>query len=264
MAAMLDRTLGIATQLDRALGYEANASGTSFLNDPLTMLGTFQVASPAVTVTANRSAPGQLATVKWDTEGVEPQPFTIVKDGVLVDYQTTREQASWLAPYYHKAGKPVQSHGCAAVQDALAVPMQHMPNLALAPQATDVTLDNLVAGVKDGILITQGETRADFQARTGTLMGRMYQIKNGRVGRPLVGGAVIYDSLNFWKHIDSVGGAATREVIASATYPRTALYDRWSGQYPAKGEPPQRTSNSIEGVAAMVMEQAVVDLRRKA
>jgi TldD protein len=63
VASLLGRTLGIATQLDRALGYEANASGTSFLNDPLAMLGAFQVASPLVTVTANRSTPGQLVNV---------------------------------------------------------------------------------------------------------------------------------------------------------------------------------------------------------
>jgi TldD protein len=264
MAALTERTLGMATQIDRALGYEANASGTSFLNEPLAMLGSLQLTSPLVTVTANRSAPGQLATVKWDTEGVEPDDFTLIHDGVLVDYQTTREQAAWLAPYYQKARRPVRSHGCAAVQNALSVPMQHMPNLALAAARTDVTTDDLVANIKEGVLVTHGETKADFQARTGTLTGIMHEIKNGRVGRPLQGGAVIYDTIDFWKHVIAVGGTSTQAVIASTTYPGTPLYDRWSGRYPAKGEPPQRTSTSIQGVAATVTNQAIVDLRRKA
>src|SRR5690606_6648288 len=42
VAGLTDETLGRATELDRALGYEANASGTSYLNDPLGMIGTYE------------------------------------------------------------------------------------------------------------------------------------------------------------------------------------------------------------------------------
>ncbi len=58
---IMDGTLGRATELDRALGYEANAGGTSYLNDPLGMLGTYQVGAPRITVTANRSERGGAA-----------------------------------------------------------------------------------------------------------------------------------------------------------------------------------------------------------
>src|SRR5690606_31659789 len=47
MATLVDATLGRATQLDRALGYEANANGTSYLNDPVAMLGTYRVGADA-------------------------------------------------------------------------------------------------------------------------------------------------------------------------------------------------------------------------
>jgi TldD protein len=264
MAALLDRTIGVATQLDRAMGYEANASGTSCFDDPLGMLGVFKVGSPLVTVTANRSAPKQLATVKWDNEGVEPQPFSLVQEGVLVDYQTTREQAAWLAPYYQRTGKSVQSHGCASSENAECITMQHMPNLALTPSKTPATLDALVANVSDGILVVNGQTRADFQARTGLLLGECYEIKHGKLGPLLVGGSVLYDTVNLWRNVVALGDVSTQTTIASTTYPWGAAFDRITGAYPVKGEPPQRTSYSVQAAAAVIAKQAVIDPRRKA
>jgi TldD protein len=265
MATLIERTLGIATQLDRALGYEANASGTSFLNDPLAMLGTLQVASPLVNITANRSAPGQLATVKWDDEGVVPEDFSLVHDGILVDYQTTREQAAWLAPYYQRRKVAVRSHGCAAAESALTIPMQHPPNLALTPASANVTLEDLIGNVENGILVTNGQVRnVDFQTRTGLILGTMFEIRNGRVRQLLEGGGLTYDTLEFWKHVSALGGSATQVVSASATYPYTPMFDRMTGMYPVKGEPPQRTSNSIQAVAATIANQTLINPMRKA
>jgi TldD protein len=262
MATILDHTIGRATQIDRALGYEANASGTSFLNDPLAMLGTFKVASPLVTVTANRTTPGQLATVKWDDEGVEPQPFTLVNQGILDDFQTTREQATWLAPYYQRMGRPVRSHGCAASEDAGFITMQHMPNLALTANTAAVDLDHLVADVKDGILVTDAHTQVDFQSRTGLLAGgKMHEIKNGRVGRPLVGGAIMYDTLDFWNHVTALGGAATQSIVASTRLPKAAFFPLPDL---VKGQPPQSVSYSVQGAAATITQQALINPRRKA
>jgi TldD protein len=264
MAALLDRTLGIATQLDRAYGYEANTSGTSFLSDPLNMLGTFQLASSHVSITANRSAPTQLATVRWDDEGVEPADFTLVQDGVLMDYQTTREQAAWLAPYYQRHNHPVQSHGCAMADSALCIPVQQTPNLALRPAPSHTNIEDLVATVRNGILITDGAATADFQARTGMLHGTMHEIKNGRVARALVGAAVRFDTLDLWKNIIVLGGPSTQVTSASSWYPYPADFERMAGMYPVKGEPPQRASNSVQAVAAVITNQTVIDPRRKA
>jgi TldD protein len=263
-SALLDRTIGVSTQIDRALGYEANASGTSFLNDPLTMLGTFKVGSPLVNVTANRSVPNQLATVKWDDEGVEPQPFSLVKEGILVDYQTTREQATWLAPYYKHIGQPIRSHGCAATEDALCIPMQHMPNLELASATQIANLDALIADVPDGILVTEGVVSADFQARTGLLLGRIYEIKNGKLGHPLVGGGILFDTLDLWRNVIALGDASTQSVSASIAFPYNSMVERLAGLYPVKGEPPQRTSHSIRAGAVTIAKQALVHPRRKA
>jgi TldD protein len=265
MAALLEATLGVATQLDRALGYEADAGGTSFITDPLAMVGHAQVASPVVTVTANRSAPQELATVQWDDEGVTPQPFTLIKDGVLVDFQTTREQAAWLAPYYHAHGRPVVSHGCAAAEDAHGITQQMLPNLALLPSPAAIRLDDLVADVQEGILIEGGTvSQVDAQARTGLLLGgRMRQIRNGRAGAWLMGGAVLFRSQDLWKHITAVGNASTQGGISRTQYTGVeAMFENLLVH--GKGQPPQFTSHSVRAVAATIPKQSLIDPLRKA
>lgn len=263
MATILDRTVGVATQLDRALLYEASAGGSSFLTNPLEMLGHFQMASPDVTVMANRSAPAQLATVQWDDEGVRPEPFAIIKDGILTDFQTTREQAAWLAPYYQQHGLPVRSHGCASAPEALSVTMQQPPNLAVLPGKTDVGLEELAANVQDGILVTAGLVGADYQATTGTLTGKMRQIRNGKIGRLVVGGAVLFKTLELWKGITALGGVSTQETLGLPAL--FTVFNFARSHWPdMKGEPVQWTSHSVSGVAALIPNQALINPRMKA
>jgi TldD protein len=271
MASLVEQTLGVATQLDRALGYEANAGGTSFLDDPLAMVGQYQVTSPLVTVTANRSAPRALATVNWDEEGVVPEPFPVIKDGVLVDFQTTREQAAWLAPYYAKTGRPVTSHGCAAAEDASYITLQHMPNLVMTPSAAAIRLEDLVADVQEGILVEGGGvTQIDSQARNGLLDGAMREIKHGRLGRSLTGGTVQFATRDLWKHVTAVGGATTAMGIAMSAYESYMLQllyaDRAGQYYPAryKGQPAQTTRHSVQAVAATIPNQPLINAERKA
>jgi TldD protein len=254
MAELLDKTLGLATQLDRALGYEANASGTSYLNDPLDMLGQFYAASPLVTITANRSTPTQLATVQWDDEGVDPQDVTLIKDGIVNDFQTTREQAAWLAPYYAKVGRPVRSHGYAASESALSVTLQHMPNLALTPNATDVSQDDMIASIRDGVFV-DGYAQCDFQSRNGLLFG-LREIKNGRLGKVITDGGIYFNSLDFWKHVTAVGGKSTLGMYRNS---------RWGVSWgDRKGQPAQRSGHTVQAVAVTIENQPLIDAWKKA
>jgi TldD protein len=271
MSSVVAKTLGTATQLDRALGYEANAGGTSLIDDPLAMVGHYQVAAQPVTVTANRSAVTQLATVKWDDEGVEPEQFTLVKDGVLTDFQTTREQAAWLAPYYQQSSRPVRSHGCAGAESALRITMQMMPNLSMEPSAEavkgSVSLNDLVSSVKDGILIEDGEVSSvDFQGRNGLLVGKMHEIKNGKVGHLLRDGAVQFNTLDFWKHVLAVGGPSTVATTSESQYTGREFGLKWGMRMSGalKGQPQQGTSYSSTAVAATVANQPVINPMRKA
>jgi len=249
MATLLDETIGPATELDRAVGYEANASGTSYLGpNPLELLGSYVVGSPLLTVVANRSLAGGVATVRWDDGGVAPEEFTVVKDGALVDYQTTREQATWLAPYYQRLGRPIRSHGCANASSALAITMQHAPNLALMPGKNDTSFDDLVAGTERGIAVLSLSVRMDQQLLNGMAAGTMREIRRGKLGRYLVGGAIVFRTPELWKNLVAIGG------------PRTVA---WSGTARSKGEPRQRTDHSIGAVPGKITQLSLVDLRRR-
>jgi TldD protein len=251
MAEFLANTLAPATQLDRALGYEANAGGTSYLGPhPLTVLGT-AIASPVVTITADRSTPFALATTKWDDEGVAPTDFTLVKNGIFVDYQTTREQAAWLAPWYAKQGLPVHSHGCAMAPDALSVTMQHTPNLILQPGTATHTVDDLVASLDHGLLVESLNVEMDFQCNTGQAkLGGVTEIQHGKRVANLTGAGLLFRSPELWKNIQALGGSTSQE---------------WIGGYGSvKGEPRQNTGFSIAAVPALIKQQTIIDPNRKA
>lgn len=210
LANLIDATLGPATELDRAMGYEANTLGTSFLNDPLHQVGVFKMGSPLLNLRANRSMAGGCATVKWDDEGVEPDETVLVKDGILNDFQTTRESASWLSPYYQKSGKPVRSHGGAMSGRLDRAPTQGACNLVMEPATQDIAIDELISGVKRGLLVLSGQSRADQQALNAESGGNIvYEIINGRRGRVISDAVILTRTPEFWKNLDGIGGAKT-------------------------------------------------------
>ncbi len=87
----IHESIGHATELDRALGYEAAYAGTSFAT--FDQLGKLVYGSPVMNVTGDRTAEHGLATIGYDDEGVEAQSWDLVKDGTLVGYQLDRRIA---------------------------------------------------------------------------------------------------------------------------------------------------------------------------
>jgi len=88
----IHESVGHPTELDRVLGWEANYAGTSFAT--LDKLGSLKYGAPHVNFKADRTRPGGMSTCGYDDEGVKTTQWFIVKDGILVDYQTNRETAS--------------------------------------------------------------------------------------------------------------------------------------------------------------------------
>ena len=77
----IHESIGHATELDRALGYEAAYAGTSFATPD--KLGSLQYGSPIMHVTGDRIAEHGLATVGYDDEGVAAQSWDLIAGGVL-------------------------------------------------------------------------------------------------------------------------------------------------------------------------------------
>lgn len=250
VAALVRATLGDATQLDRAVGMEANAGGTSYLGpDPEDYLGT-KLGSPILNVSGNRSMHKGLATVKWDDEGVEPETFSIIENGMVVDYQTSREQAPWLSSWYKSRNMPVRSHGCAWAPTADNFPLQHTPNLEVTPGDGAKSFEEMIKNTSRGIAFIEGKVSTDFQSRTGVAGGGglMREIVDGELGQGLIGAQILFDSTQIWKNLLELGRESTAETVMATSF---------------KGEPPQSSLCSVQAVAGRFKEIAVVDSMRK-
>lgn len=208
----LHESIAHPTELDRIYGYEANYAGTSFIFPPEDFLGRFRYGPEIMNVQGERSSPGGLSTVGYDDEGVRPRDYLIVRDGLLVDLQTTREQAPWLADWYGRTGQEVRSHGCSYAQSWADVQFQRMPNVNLLPHPDrDVPLEELVDGVENGILIDgNGSFSIDQQRYNAQFGGQVFrQIRNGRVGGMLKDVAYQMRTPEFWNSMDLIGGPST-------------------------------------------------------
>ncbi len=213
----IHESIGHPTELDRAMGYEANYAGTSFIAPPEEKLGKLQYGKPIMNIQGDRSQPGALATIGWDDDGVQPDEFLIVKNGIFNDYQTTREQAPWLADWYAKQGKPVRSHGCSYADHWGSVAFQRMPNVSLLPSADNTSWDDLVAGVDRGIaIIGDGSFSIDQQRYNAQFGGQVaYEIRGGKVAGMLKDVAYQIRTPDFWNSMDAIGGKATYELGGS-------------------------------------------------
>ncbi len=203
----IHESVGHSTELDRALGYEANYAGTSFATPD--KLGKLRYGPPHLQFFADKTTPGGLATCGYDDDGVKTQRWDLIKNGVLVDYQTTREQARWIG---EKA-----SHGTCYAQDYRSFPFQRMPNVSLAPSPKEDKLDDLLAGVDDGIYVTgEGSWSIDHQRYNFQFGGQMfYEIKGGKLGGTLRDVAYQSNSLDFWSSCDAVAGSRSWELFGA-------------------------------------------------
>ncbi|MFD5116834.1 TldD/PmbA family protein [Streptomyces sp. NPDC058391] len=197
----LHESIGHATELDRALGDEAAFAGGTFATPDL--IGTLRYGSPLLNVTGDRTDPYGLATVGYDDEGVRAQSWSLISDGILTGCQTDR----------HTAGRIGlrRSNGCAFAESARFAPMQRMPNVSLTPAPDGPGLDELIAGIDDGIYLAgEGSYSIDMQRRNFQFTAdRARRIHRGRLAEPLDGVAYQADTLEFWRAMEAVGGPET-------------------------------------------------------
>jgi TldD protein len=197
----IHESIGHATELDRALGYEAAYAGTSFAT--VDQLGALQYGSPILQVTGDRTAEHGLSTVGWDDEGVAGQQWDIVRDGVLVGYQVDRNMA-------RLRGLP-RSNGCAFADSSSHVPVQRMANVSLQPAADGPTTEELIGGVDRGIYVVGDKSWSiDMQRYNFQFTGqRFYRIEGGRLAGQLRDVAYQSTTTDFWGSMARIGGPET-------------------------------------------------------
>ena len=197
----IHESIGHATELDRALGYEANYAGTSFATPD--KLGSLRYGSDLMHVTGDRVTEHGLASVGWDDEGVAAQTWDLVKDGTLVGYQLDRAMAA-------EFGLP-RSNGCAYADSAGHTAIQRMPNVSLQPVDDGPDLEGLIAGVDEGIYVVGDKSWSiDMQRFNFQFTGqRFHRIRGGKLVGQLKDVAYQATTTDFWGSMAVVGNPST-------------------------------------------------------
>lgn len=197
----IHESIGHATEYDRAIGYEAAYAGTSFATPD--KLGTMQYGSPIMNVTADRTVEHGLATIGFDDEGVRAQSWDLVRDGVFVGYQLDRVFAPKLGV--------ARSNGCSYADSPHHVPIQRMANVSLRPGTEDLSTDDLIGRVEDGIYIVGDKSWSiDMQRYNFQFTGqRFFKIRDGKLDGQLRDVAYQATTTDFWGSMEAVGGEST-------------------------------------------------------
>ncbi|MGO9965500.1 MAG: TldD/PmbA family protein [Acidimicrobiales bacterium] len=198
----IHESIGHATELDRAMGYEAAYAGTSFAT--FDKLGTLVYGSGVMNVTGDRTIEHGLATVAYDDEGVEAQSFELIRDGVLVGYQLDRRIARLMG-----LGR---SNGCAFADSPGHTPIQRMANVSLRPApGSGPSTEELISSVEDGFYVVGDKSWSiDMQRYNFQFTGqRFFKIAKGKLAGQVKDLAYQSRTTEFWGAMQAVGGEST-------------------------------------------------------
>ena len=204
----IHESIGHATELDRALGYEANYAGTSFAT--YDKLGSLVYGSPVMNVTGDRTVEHGLSTIGYDDEGVETQTWDIVKDGILVGYQLDRSMGH-MKPELNSTDGRGRSNGCAYADSSGHVPIQRMANVSLQPAPDGPSTEELIGEVDRGLYVVGDKSWSiDMQRFNFQFTGqRFYRIEDGKLAGQVRDAAYQATTTEFWGSMEAVGGPQT-------------------------------------------------------
>lgn len=188
----IHESVGHPLELDRILGYEANLAGTSFASMEKLKSKNFQYGSNIVNFLADKVQPNTMGRVGFDDEGVPAKSWDLVKDGILVNFQATRDQV-------HLLGENA-SHGCSFADSWDSVQFQRMPNVSLKPGTEKYSIEDMIRDTEKGIYILgRGSSSIDQQRYNFQFSGQLfYEIKNGAIVGMLDDVAYQSNTQEFW------------------------------------------------------------------
>ena len=196
LALTMHESIGHATELDRVLGMEESLAGSSFAT--IDFLGNLKYGAPIMNIVCDNAMPFGLASRGWDDDCVEGQRWNVIKDGILVDYQTGREVCH--------AIDAKRSRGSCRADSWASIPIVRQSNIGLEPGKEDLTLDELIADTKDGIYIEGMGSFSIDQKRQNFQFGGdcFWEIKDGKKGAILKD--VTYQAITteFWGSLDAI------------------------------------------------------------
>jgi TldD protein len=201
LSLVIHESIGHPLELDRVFGTERNFSGVSFATPE--NLDTLKYASDIVTVTSDPTDMHGLGSFGWDDEGVKSRKSYLIKNGILVDYLSSRETAAQIGR---------TSTGAMRADGWENLPLVRMTNSVLEPR--DRTLAQLIGEVDDGVYMVSptswsiDDQRKNFQF--GCEIG--WEIIGGKLGKVLKNPTFAGCTTQFWNNCEAIGDASQFEI----------------------------------------------------
>jgi TldD protein len=195
LALQLHESVGHATEADRILGKEISYAGKTFIKP--SMLGNFRYGSDIVNIYSDSLNPKGMGFHVVDDEGTPARKMDIIKEGILMDQQTSQESAAIL-------GVEPSSNMLASYADDF--PLIRMTNFCLAPGKG--SLADLIKSTENGYYIDYTKTwsiddnRNNFQFSTE--IG--WKIKDGELKHIVKEPTYFGITPEFWAACDRICG----------------------------------------------------------
>ncbi len=202
LALQIHESCGHPSELDRVLGSEITLAGGSFLQPA--SLGALRYGSPRVNLTCDSITPGGLGTFGWDDEATMARKSYLVREGLFVDYLSSRETAGELGR---------ASTGALRAESWNRIPNVRMTNISLEPGSG--SLEDLIADTEDGVLMDTNRSwsiddlRLNFQFSC--------EVKHGKRTRLLKNPLYTARTPQFWGSCDAVAGVEEWRLWGLAT-----------------------------------------------
>lgn len=194
----IHESVGHPTELDRVLGYEANFAGTSFLTLDKWETKKFNFGNNLVNFFGDRTQPGSLGAIGYDDEGVNAKRWDIIKDGILVNYQVTRDQAHML--------NLKESQGTSYADSWNSVQFQRMPNVSLKPGDKPLKPADMIKNIEKGLYMFGRNSYSIDQQRYNFQFSSQlcYEIRNGQIVGMAKDAAYQANTQEFWNSVSEI------------------------------------------------------------
>jgi len=226
---------GHGFEIDRAYDYEAAFAGTSFMKPHL--VDELMFGNELITIYGDATYPRGLGTFYYDHEGVKAQKTTLVEEGKLVAYLSSRETAPL------KGWK--RSSGSARALNYARMPLIRMTNINLKPG--DWNFDEMIEDTKDGYMFDTNvswsidDLRLSFQF--GTEIG--WRIENGEITGLIKKPSYTGITPQFWNSADAIANEDSFQMYGT---PNCGKGEPGQVMYTGHGASPTRFRNVRIGV----------------
>jgi TldD protein len=195
LALQIHESCGHPAELDRALGTEISLAGGSFLQPSL--LGKLRYGSEHVDLVADATSPTGMGTFGWDDEGVPAGKHPLVREGMFVDYLSSRETAAALGR---------ASTGTMRAEAYNRMPLIRMVNVSLEPK--EGSLDALIADTDCGVYMECNKSWSidDLRLNFQFTCEAAWEIEGGKKTRLLRDPLYTGITPEFWRSCDAVCG----------------------------------------------------------